>query len=339
MEFISLKPKITKDFILSKVNQESIMQHYTGNDVTSKKLVTSCLRSDNHVTVGYYKSKSGILYMHDFATNEHLDCWNVVMRLYNCSFYKALNIIANDFGLSDTNVVPTKINIIPEIKETESSIIQVQIKDFTDRELEWWKSFGINKKTLKKYHIFSVQHVFLNGELKFTSSEQCPIYGYYFGKDKNKKELWKIYFPLSKKDNKQIRFLNNLPAKKLQGYKQLKDSGDILVITKSQKDCMCFYEFGINAVAPSSESTFCSKEQINEFKKRFIHIIVMYDQDKAGKHNMHKIRLKYPELDYFVIPSYLKAKDFSDLRKMYGEEKTKELLNQCLQYFNNKWQN
>ena len=315
------------------------MQHYTGNDVTSKKLVTSCLRSDNHVTVGYYKSKSGILYMHDFATNEHLDCWNVVMRLYNCSFYKALNIIANDFGLSDTNVVPTKINIIPEIKETESSIIQVQIKDFTDRELEWWKSFGINKKTLKKYHIFSVQHVFLNGELKFTSSEQCPIYGYYFGKDKNKKELWKIYFPLSKKDNKQIRFLNNLPAKKLQGYKQLKDSGDILVITKSQKDCMCFYEFGINAVAPSSESTFCSKEQINEFKKRFIHIIVMYDQDKAGKHNMHKIRLKYPELDYFVIPSYLKAKDFSDLRKMYGEEKTKELLNQCLQYFNNKWQN
>ena len=338
MEFISLKPKITKDFILSKVNQESIMQHYTGNDVTSKKLVTSCLRSDNHVTVGYYKSKSGVLYMHDFATNEHLDCWNVVMRLYNCSFYKALNIIANDFGLSDTNVVPTKINIIPEIKETESSIIQVQIKDFTDRELEWWKSFGINKKTLKKYHIFSVQHVFLNGELKFTSSEQCPIYGYYFGKDKNKKELWKIYFPLSKKDNKQIRFLNNLPAKKLQGYKQLKDSGNILVITKSQKDCMCFYEFGINAVAPSSESTFCSKEQINEFKKRFTHIIVMYDQDKAGKHNMHKIRLKYPELDYFVIPSYLKAKDFSDLVKLCGKEKTKELLNECLNYFKEKWQ-
>ena len=206
MEFISLKPKITKDFILSKVNQESIMQHYTGNDVTSKKLVTSCLRSDNHVTVGYYKSKSGVLYMHDFATNEHLDCWNVVMRLYNCSFYKALNIIANDFGLSDTNVVPTKINIIPEIKETESSIIQVQIKDFTDRELEWWKSFGISKKTLKKYHIFSVQHVFLNGELKFTSSEQCPIYGYYFGKDKNGIEKWKIYFPLKT----EYRFLNNL---------------------------------------------------------------------------------------------------------------------------------
>ena len=327
MEFISLKPKITKDFILSKVNQESIMQHYTGNDVTSKKLVTSCLRSDNHVTVGYYKSKSGILYMHDFATNEHLDCWNVVMRLYNCSFYKALNIIANDFGLSDTNVVPTKINIIPEIKETESSIIQVQIKDFTDRELEWWKSFGINKKTLKKYHIFSVQHVFLNGELKFTSSEQCPIYGYYFGKDKNKKEFWKIYFPMNK--NKGIRFINNLPKKILQGYHQLPKNGDLLVITKSMKDLCAMYEFDIPAVSTASESTFISDKQLEEFKSRFKHIIVIFDSDRPGKHNMWLIRKKYPELNYYFLPWYL-SKDFTDSIKMVGLENMKEYVNEFM---------
>ena len=314
-------------FILSKVNQESIMQHYTGNDVTSKKLVTSCLRSDNHVTVGYYKSKSGILYMHDFATNEHLDCWNVVMRLYNCSFYKALNIIANDFGLSDTNVVPTKINIIPEIKETESSIIQVQIKDFTDRELEWWKSFGINKKTLKKYHIFSVQHVFLNGELKFTSSEQCPIYGYYFGKDKNKKEFWKIYFPMNK--NKGIRFINNLPKKILQGYHQLPKNGDLLVITKSMKDLCAMYEFDIPAVSTASESTFISDKQLEEFKSRFKHIIVIFDSDRPGKHNMWLIRKKYPELNYYVLPNTLE-KDFTDSIKKIGVDKMKELVNQFM---------
>jgi 5S rRNA maturation endonuclease (ribonuclease M5) len=327
MEFISLKPKITKDFILSKVNQESIMQHFTGLDVSSKKLALSPLRQDNHITVGFYKSKSGILYMHDFATNEHLDCWNVVMRLYNCSFYKALNIIANDFGLSDTNIVPTKINIIPEIKETESSIIQVQIKDFTDRELEWWKSFGINKKTLKKYHIFSVQHVFLNGELKFTSSEQCPIYGYYFGKDKNKKEFWKIYFPMNK--NKGIRFINNLPKKILQGYHQLPKNGDLLVITKSMKDLCAMYEFGISAVSTASESTFISDKQLEEFKSRFKHIIVIFDSDRPGKHNMWLIRKKYPELNYYVLPNTLE-KDFTDSIKKIGINKMKELVNQFM---------
>ena len=325
MEFISLKPKITKDFILSKVNQESIMQYYTGNDVTSKKLVTSCLRSDNHVTVGYYKSKSGILYMHDFATNEHLDCWNVVMRLYNCSFYKALNIIANDFGLSDTNVVPTKINIIPEIKETESSIIQVQIKDFTDRELEWWKSFGISKKTLKKYHIFSVQHVFLNGELKFTSSEQCPNYGYYFGKDKNNKEKWKIYFPM----RTEFRFLNNTSKKLLQGYKQLPKTGDLLVISKSMKDIMAMYEFNIPAVAPNSETLFINDKQLEEFKSRFKHILIFYDSDRPGKYNMAKIRREHPELNYYFLPRYL-SKDFTDTIRQVGVDKMKELVNQFM---------
>ena len=337
MEFISLKPKITKDFILSKVNQESIMQHYTGLNVSSKKLMLSPFRVDNHFTVSFYKSKSDILYLHDFATNEHINCFQAVMKKFGCNYYEALDIIAKDFGLIEgINNVKEKPLSVESLKETESAKIQVQMKNFTEKELEWWKSFGISRKILKKYHVFSLQHIFLNGELKFTSSEQCPIYGYYFGKDKNCKELWKIYFPTNKECG--IRFLNNLPNKKLQGYKQLKDSGDILIITKSQKDCMCFYEFGINAVSPSSESTFCSEKQIEEFKNRFKHIIVMYDQDKAGKHNMYKIRLKYPELDYFVIPSYLKAKDFSDLVKLYGKEKVKELLGECLNYFKNKWQ-
>lgn len=337
MEFISLKPKITKDFILSKVNQESIMQFYTGLNVSSKKLMLSPFRIDNHFTVSFYKSKSNILYLHDFATNEHINCFQAVMKKYGVNFYEALDIIAKDFRLIEgkNNVKERPLNV-KSLKETQSSRVQVQIKNYSNKELEWWKQFGISVKTLKKFHVFSIEHVFLNGELKFTSSEQCPIYGYYFGKDKNSKELWKIYFPMNKEQG--IRFLNNLPNKKLQGYKQLKDSDNILIITKSQKDCMCFYEFGINAVSPSSESTFCSEKQIEEFKNRFKHIIVMYDQDKAGKHNMYKIRLKYPELDYFVIPSYLKAKDFSDLVKLYGKEKVKELLNECLNYFKNKWQ-
>ena len=134
-----IQPKIDKDFILSKINQESIMQYYTGNDVTSKKLVTSCLRSDNHVTCGYYKSKSGVLYMHDFATGEHLDCWNLVMKMFNVNYYQALEIIAKDFCLVESNIVKTKPVIVPEIKETESAIIQVQIKSFTQKELDWWQ--------------------------------------------------------------------------------------------------------------------------------------------------------------------------------------------------------
>lgn len=322
-----IQPKIDKDFILSKINQESIMQHYTGNDVTSKKLVTSCLRSDNHVTCGYYKSKSGVLYMHDFATGEHLDCWNLVMKMFNVNYYQALEIIAKDFCLVDSNIVKTKPVIVPEIKETESAIIQVQIKSFTQKELDWWQQFGINKKILKKYHIYSLQYVFLNGELRFSSSEKCPIYGYYFGKDKNSKELWKIYFPFNKE--KGIRFINNLPKKVLQGYHQLPKTGDLLVITKSMKDVASMYGFGIIAVSTPSESTFISDKQLEEFKSRFKHIVVLYDSDRPGKHNLWLIRKKYPELNYFVLPNNLE-KDFTDTLKVIGVDKMKELIEQFM---------
>ena len=325
MEFISLKPKITKDFILSKVNQESIMYHYTGQDVNSKKLYTSILRNDNHVTVAYYKSKSGTLYMHDFATNEHIDCWNLVMKLYNCNYYEALNIIAKDFGLTEGKHKVSTFKVVSKIKETNSAKIQVQIKDYTNEELEWWKEFGISLKTLKKFHVYSIQHVFLNGELRFTSSKQCPIYGYYFGKDRNNEEKWKIYFPL--KEN--YRFLNNLSKKVLQGYHQLPKTGDLLVITKSMKDVCALYEFEIPAVSPNSETLFIDDKKLNEFKQRFKHILVIYDNDRPGKYNMAKIRREYPELDYYFLPEYL-AKDFTDSIKMIGVDKMKEYVNEFM---------
>lgn len=330
MEFIALRPKITKDFILSKVNQESIMQHYTGHDVNSKKLFISVLRSDNHVTVSYYKSKSGILYMHDFATNEHIDCWNLVMRKFNVNYYDALKIIAEDFNLIQSSTVIKKSNpiIVDSLKETESSKIQVQIKEYTEKELEWWNSFGISKKTLKKYHVFSLQHVFLNGELKFTSSEKCPIYGYYFGKDKNGGEKFKIYFPL----RKEFRFLNNINKKTLQGYKQLPKTGELLVITKSMKDVMALYEFGISSCAPNSETLFINDKQLEEFKQRFKHILIMYDQDRPGLHNMWLIRKQHPELNFYYLPFYL-AKDFTDSIRLVGVDNMREYVNEFLKEY------
>jgi hypothetical protein len=250
------------------------------------------------------------------------------MRLYNCNYYEALRIIAQDFNLVATTFAKTSSpKIVKPLKETESAKIQVQIKDFTNKELEWWKSFGISKKTLKKYHVFSLQHVFLNGELKFTSSEQCPIYGYYFGKDKNSEEKWKIYMPFNK--DKGIRFINNIPKKILQGYHQLPKEGDLLVITKSMKDCIAMYSFGISAVAPSSESTFISDKQLEEFKKRFKHILVIYDHDRAGKKSLASIRRLHPELNYYILPPNLE-KDFTDTIKEIGVDKMKEYVNQFM---------
>jgi DNA primase len=327
MYFSSLQPEITKEFIFSKgINQESIMQYYTGLDVRSKKLTFSPFRNDNHVTCSFYKSKSNILYLHDFATNEHINCFQVVMKKFNVNYYEALEIIAKDFGLiKGTHSNEISPIIIKPLKETESSNIQVQIKDYTEEELKWWETFGISKKLLKKYHIYSLQHVFINGQLRFTSSNKCPIYGYYFGKDKNGIEKWKCYFPLKT----EYRFLNNLSKKILQGYHQLPKTGDLLVITKSMKDVVALYGFGIAAVSPNSETLFVDDKKLEEFKQRFKHILVVYDNDRPGLYNMAKIRREHPELNYFYMPWYL-AKDFTDSIKLVGVENMKEYVNEFM---------
>ena len=325
MEFKFLvNPQITKEYILSRISQESIFNFYTGMEVTSKKLQLSPFRADNKVTVSYYRSKNNIVYLHDFATNEHISCFEAVMRLYNINYYQALNKIAADFKLIDDYTPETRrIEFQPELNETKSSIIQCQIKEFTTKELEWWKSFGISEKLLKKFHVFSIQHVFLNGELKFTSSEQNPIFGYYFGKDKNGNEQWKIYFPM--RDS--FRFIGNLKKKVLQGYKQLPKEGDLLVITKSMKDVISLRGFGYYAIAPNSETLFISDKQLEEFKSRFKHILVFYDNDRPGKHNLWKIRKEHPDLNFFCLPKTLE-KDFTDTIAKYGIERMKELINE-----------
>jgi hypothetical protein len=302
------------------------MQYYTGLDVRSKKLTFSPFRNDNHVTCSFYKSKSNILYLHDFATNEHINCYQVVMKKFNVNYYEALEIIAKDFGLIEgthsNEVAPI---IVKPLKETESSNIQVQIKDYSEEELKWWETFGISKKLLKKYHIYSLQHVFINGQLRFTSSNKCPIYGYYFGKDKNGIEKWKCYFPLKT----EYRFLNNLSKKILQGYHQLPKTGDLLVITKSMKDVVALYGFGIAAVSPNSETLFVDEKKLEEFKQRFKHILVVYDNDRPGLYNMAKIRREHPELNYFYMPWYL-AKDFTDSIKLVGVENMKEYVDEFM---------
>lgn len=61
-----------------------------------------------------------------------------------------------------------------------------------------------------------------------------------------------------------------------------KEGGDYIVITKSLKDVMCLYEFGIPAIAPCSENLFLTESQYEKIKKKFKRILVLYDNDRPG---------------------------------------------------------
>ncbi len=337
MEFkFSFGENITKEFILSKVTEEQIFCYYLSIDSISKKLIRSRFREDKNPTCGFYRNSKGDLYLHDFATGDFYNCFSLVMKLYNLNFHQALLTIANDFGIKkNTRIQKNPGNIIQNIKKYENngmSKIQIEQKDFTKEELHWWLQFGITVNTLKKFRVFSCRSVFLNDSLFTIIKPPILAFGYYGGKFEGK-ELWRIYYPLNKE--KGIRFLTNWPAKKIQGFEVLPKKGNLLVITKSMKDCMCLYEFGIPAIAPNSENLFISDKVLEQLKQRFKYIIVIYDTDIAGLTNMIKIKKAHPELIYTWIPKKYGAKDISDLYKYKGKQLTLNLITGFVKWLKN----
>lgn len=327
MDF-KIEPEITKAYLLSKFSEETFMEYYLGIPV-AKKLYRNPLRKDNKPTCSFYRNKSGELIFKDFSGVFYGNFISVVMFKYSCTYHQALRIIANDFGLIHDNKIPKnkgKLNVnAPVFKDDGAAIIQVEIKDFSKSEIEWWGDYGVTDKILKKFHVFSCKNVFLNGNVISTSSDHCPIYGYYGGK-KEGIELWRTYFP----KRKSYRFLSNWDSKKIQGIKQLPNEGKLLVITKSLKDVMCLYSLGIPAIAPNSETLFIPDALYVELKNRFKNIVVLYDNDLAGIANMRKIRDKY-KVKCLWIPRSYEAKDISDFHKKYGRKKTLELIKQAIE--------
>lgn len=321
--------------ILQRVSEEQLMEHYLGIPVR-KGLFVSPLRQDKNPTCAFYRNKNGDLIFKDFSGAFCGNFISVVMEKFQCSFAKALQIIGNDFGIihqKNLKVNTPKLAYTGSVlKEHKSAIIQVEVRDFQDYELAWWKSYGISKETLRRFNVYSCKNIFLNGNLFHLESANQHIYGYYGG-IKEGIEQWRIYFPGKKK----FKFLSNWSSIKIQGAAQLpKEGGKYLVITKSLKDCMTLYELGITAIAPNSENIFITESQYQKLKTKFENILVVYDNDLAGIKGLKKIKSTFPDIKVAFIPRKFNVKDISDFRKKYGKSETEKLINSAKEYYFNE---
>lgn len=114
----------------------------------------------------------------------------------------------------------------------------------------------------------------------------------------------------------------------IQGSKQLPKDGDFIVVTKSLKDVMALYEFGITAIAPNSENLFLTEAQYIKLQNRFKDIYLLYDRDLPGVKAANKIRKQFKDLQILLVP---KVKDFTDYVKKYGVLKTLNLIDEWLE--------
>ena len=100
---LEYEPKITKKYLLERQTQETYLEYYLGIPV-KKGLFKSPLRNDNSPTCSFYRNASGDIIFNDFSGLFYGNFISVVMYKYSCSYYKALQIIANDFVILSSSL-------------------------------------------------------------------------------------------------------------------------------------------------------------------------------------------------------------------------------------------
>lgn len=304
---------ITLDWILSRVSEYDIYAAYIGNFKVGM-IYNSPLRKDKTPSFGcFYSRKTKQLLFKDHGTGQ---CGNVIkfIELYTgiTNYSDILKDIVERLKITnDTQLVSSK----QYIPSTET-VIGVVRQEFTETDINYWKQFNITVETLRKFGVSSIKYYLCNGIVKSIYKEDNPMYAY------KVYNHFKIYKPLA---DKYTKWRNNLTELDIQGFKQLPKTGNILIITKSMKDVMCLYEMGIPAISPSSESTFIPDKILEQLKKRFKRIIILFDRDSSGCKNSVKIWNKYHLKPLFINKKF-KSKDISDAIKNNSFKDVKEWL-------------
>jgi len=327
LDFSNASLSITKETILSKVSEYDIFNKYCEGFEKIDKSFCSEFREDRNPGCYVYITKLNELRYKDFASGEHLDCFGYVMAKFNCSFLEANNIIACDFGLGVNKIDfdPLLINlkpreITPYIKQ--NSFINIVSQPFNITDYSYWNQYEINFETLESFDVFSAKYVYLiKGDKRyvFEYTKSNPIYAYRF--EHEGEYSYKIYKPFSDKKGKWM--FSGGVSNNVEGYDNLPLSGDTLVLTKSLKDVMCYYNLGIPAISLQGEANKFDNDLFVKLSKRFKRIIVNYDNDEQGVISASKITRQYDLKCYYID----KVKDLSDYIKAFGINEARIMIN------------
>jgi hypothetical protein len=325
-------PLTGKDEILKRVSDYQIYQYYIEEELVLGRAMHSPLRKDDIPSFSFWRNATGKIVWRDFATGKYGDCFNFVQEKFILTFRQALIKITKDFNLPlycESGIgITTTASPIPRhkvLKMPEASRIGVKIQSFTKTDAEYWSKYGISSEMLKQYNVFSCSLIFSGTRVIGRYKKDNPIYAYLFYKDGE--YTWKIYKPLEA--DKRFKWMSNTNKSILQGWDQMPESGNLLIINKSMKDVMVAKTLGYEGLSMQSESQMIKPIVAEELKRRFSNIIILQDFDLAGVSNANK---HYKAFGF--IPVFLQSfgnrgnglKDISDVREKLGYEEAKRIL-------------
>ncbi|AXH74546.1 MAG: DNA primase [crAssphage sp. isolate ctbg_1] len=366
--------KLNRAAILEKISQESIFAAYFNISVETIQycidtgdLICSPIREDNHPTCGFRYDSRGRLKMKDFSGVWWGDCFDAVATVLTVIYDRQFDVSKKKdfidilrhitftfkniwYGKEVDPVISASISKAINIIKHSKPIIEVVVREWNEKDINYWKQYGINLNLLNINFIYPVDQYYINRKAnpqpKYFYDSKDPCYCYNLGIDRNGVNNIKLYFPSRAKGN--TRFITN--CNHLEGiYNLTKDDYDIIIITKSTKDRLAISSSILKLRAISGFLSDLNIGVINipheTYKLRHIEfnwlksklksescIISLMDNDDTGYNEADFLKMFY-NIPPVFIPKRFKSKDFADFIHNTDETNINKTIKTFIEYY------
>lgn len=319
------EPVIDYDYLSSLVSESTLAYYYLG---VSKmpSLIHSPLREDKKPSFSVYTVADRVLYR-DFATGEGGDIYTLLGKIWHCSLTHVMLKVLDDRKYFKSNTFCSWQGV-PHTSISKSSCsnsnvsLQVKIREWKDLDIDYWASFGITLPWLKYAEVYPISHIIYDRDGERTVCK-ADMLAYVYVEHKENNTSIKVYQPYNSKG---FKWLSKHDRSVISLWSKIPKTGATVVICSSVKDALCLWcNMHIPAIAPQGEGYGMSLTAIEDLKKRYKNIYILYDSDKAGVEDSARLA-RQTGFTNILLPEFQGGKDLSDYYKVYGKTKFKELI-------------
>lgn len=289
----------------------AVYRFYSGQEITPDSNIFSPLRDDDSsASLRVFKTDDGFR-AYDYGRDETYDVFQFAHAYRNnklkqdnkYNMYEACAIINEDMGLGISDdpfeiVVPNIGFTLSEreFKKSDPPEVCVYPNTFGGVDKNYWGEYFITEEWLSFFSAGVVYEYWFSNDKGFTwdwkyrykQSNPCYYYSFVDSNGRNKVKLFKPYA----KQNGGLKWWTNIDKRDLnsiQGFAQADLTQKKVYLTSSLKDVIILRMLGYTAYALHGEAYIPTEEFLNHLKLYHEEVIVLMDNDKAGRKATEKL--------------------------------------------------
>jgi len=313
---------LSKEYLELKYGVETIFQFLFPYKISFSEKYSNPIRKDVNSGCKFFVVADE-LYFNDFSKGINYNWIKWGKDYKNLEFFPLLKFVNDSLR---HNYVGTGRNTNISNFKKAIELIDIKSGEITKEELSFFTFSGFEcpVELLLKAGIYKVNKYYYNKELV---KENCKNIFAFLNYNENGIPNYQLYFPLEEKSKRFRSCTTDIYPQ----YNNIDWQADYIIITKSNMDAFILkHVLEFNAIATLNEGILLKKEILYKLNESF-QIILLMDNDEAGRQCTIKYLNKYPEIKFIVkfVP-FKYGKDIKDVVMKYKIENVVQVINNKL---------